>query len=181
MANYNSAYTGAQHDLYVTKQQLIDLIYPIGAIYISATLVNPGSLFGGTWVQIKDRFLLSAGDNHAAGAEGGKEQYTADDMPAHTHTRGTMNITGTFGVDFGGSGWCSVRSRSGAFAETNTDSSSWMKSVSSSTTAPAADAIKIASFDASRSWEGETSQSGLNETATITPPHLVVYMWKRVA
>lgn len=174
MANYNSAYTGAQHDLYVTKQQLIDLIYPIGAIYISATLVNPGSLFGGTWVQIKDRFLLSAGDNHAAGAEGGKEQYTADDMPAHTHTRGTMNITGAI-APIGGSEF-KFGPLSGCFYN-NTDYGVYGQTGNVNHS----DRFDGLNFDASRTWSGETSQSGLNETATITPPHLVVYMWKRTA
>lgn len=36
--------------------------FPIGSVYISVTEVNPSNFFGGTWEQIKDRFLLSAGD-----------------------------------------------------------------------------------------------------------------------
>lgn len=177
MANYNSAYTGAQHDLYVTKQQLIDLIYPIGAIYISATLVNPGTLFGGTWVQIKDRFLLSAGDNHAAGVEGGKEQYTADDMPAHTHTRGTMNITGaaTHNNTYSGSAYSGEAGTGAFYVQSFSGTHYYLNG-----RAGGSGWYDLA-FDASRSWTGETSQSGLNETATITPPHLVVYMWKRTA
>lgn len=174
MANYNSAYTGAQHDLYVTKQQLIDLIYPIGAIYISATLVNPGTLFGGTWVQIKDKFLLSAGDDHAAGAESGKEQYTADDMPAHTHTRGTMNITGSQQLPnvYGDNSW--PKTSSGALSWSK--ASGWFDDGSNSTCNNV-----VIQLNAANGWTGETSQSGLNETATIMPPYLTVYMWKRTA
>ena len=32
--------------------------YPVGAIYMSVDSTNPGSIFGGTWEQIKGRFLL---------------------------------------------------------------------------------------------------------------------------
>ena len=38
-----------------------DKIYPIGSIYISANSTNPHDLFGGTWEQLKDRFLLGCG------------------------------------------------------------------------------------------------------------------------
>ena len=37
---------------------LIDYIYPVGSIYMSVNSTNPQILFGGTWSQLKDRFLL---------------------------------------------------------------------------------------------------------------------------
>ena len=49
---------------------LIDAIYPVGSIYMSVNNVNPSVLFGGTWEQIKDTFLLSAGDTYNAGSKG---------------------------------------------------------------------------------------------------------------
>ena len=48
-----------------------DDIYPIGSIYISTSPTNPSTLFGGTWTQIEDRFLLSAGSTYSAGSTGG--------------------------------------------------------------------------------------------------------------
>ena len=45
-------------------KSVIDMVYPVGAIYMSVNNTNPGNLFGGTWEQIKDRFLLSAGDTY---------------------------------------------------------------------------------------------------------------------
>lgn len=45
--------------------------YPVGAIYISTSSTSPASLFGGTWEQIKDRFLLAAGTSYTAGSTGG--------------------------------------------------------------------------------------------------------------
>lgn len=81
---YNSAYTGAQHDAYVTKESLINLIYPVGAIYISTNSTSPQTLFGGTWQQIQDTFLLAAGSTYTAGDTGGNATHTHG--YAHTHT-----------------------------------------------------------------------------------------------
>lgn len=46
-------------------------IYPIGSIYMSVNNVNPSTIFGGTWEQIKDKFLLASGDTYNNGATGG--------------------------------------------------------------------------------------------------------------
>lgn len=46
-------------------------IYPIGSIYMSVNDTNPSLVFGGTWQQIKDRFLLASGDTYDNGQTGG--------------------------------------------------------------------------------------------------------------
>lgn len=60
----------------------------VGAIYMSTSSTSPASIFGGTWVRIKDRFLLGAGDSFSAGATGGESEHTLTvaEMPKHTHT-----------------------------------------------------------------------------------------------
>ena len=45
----------------VEKSDLLNLIYPVGSIYMNVNNINPAILFGGTWEQIKGRFLLGAG------------------------------------------------------------------------------------------------------------------------
>lgn len=66
---------------------LLDLLHPVGSIFQSTDSTSPADLFGGTWEQIKDRFLLAAGDSHAAGSTGGEEEHvlTAAEMANHTH------------------------------------------------------------------------------------------------
>ena len=59
-----------------TKKNIIDVIYPVGSIYIGVNNANPSNLFGGTWEQIKDTFLLAAGDTYTAGATGGAATHT---------------------------------------------------------------------------------------------------------
>lgn len=67
---------------------LIDFIYPVGSIYMSVNDTNPHDLFGGTWEQIKDRFLLACGSNYSAGTTGGEATHklTVNEMPSHNHT-----------------------------------------------------------------------------------------------
>ncbi|MEA5151593.1 MAG: hypothetical protein VB039_03190 [Oscillospiraceae bacterium] len=68
-------------------------MYPVGAVYISTAATSPASLFGGTWEQLKDRFLLAAGDSYAAGATGGEAAHTltVGEMPAHEGHLGGNN------------------------------------------------------------------------------------------
>ena len=65
----------------------IDLIYPIGAVYISTNTINPSTLFGVEWRQIKDRFLLACGDIYDLGKQDGEATHilTVDEMPNHNH------------------------------------------------------------------------------------------------
>ena len=72
-----------------SKADLISLIYPIGAVYISASNVNPSQLFGGVWEQIKDVFLLGVGDTYTTvNTTGGEAEHTltVDEMPSHRHS-----------------------------------------------------------------------------------------------
>ena len=62
-------------------------IYPVGAIYMSVSSTSPASLFGGTWEQIQDKFLLAAGSSYTAGDTGGEAAHTltVDEIPSHAH------------------------------------------------------------------------------------------------
>lgn len=70
-----------------TVSAMLDKAYPVGSIYMSVNSTNPQNLFGGTWVQIKDRFLLAAGTTYKAGATGGEATHTltVDEIPNHQH------------------------------------------------------------------------------------------------
>ena len=72
----------------ITVQGLLEAVYPVGSVYVSFSQVNPNVLFGfGTWEQIKDTFLLAAGDRHIAEETGGEETHTLtlDEIPEHYH------------------------------------------------------------------------------------------------
>lgn len=135
--------------------------YPVGAIYLSVTDVDPAALFGGTWERISQgRFLIGAGANaanttdywgsYAAGAEnfpsgemGGEVTHTltVDEMPSHTHPeRPELSNTKAWGLTGTGEGANAV--------------------VDQGTT---------------------TSATGGGKAHNNMPPYLVVYMWKRVS
>lgn len=79
--------TFTQQGVEVAKKDIVDMIYPVGSIYMSVNNVSPSTLFGGTWVQIQDKFLLASGSNHTNGNTGGSDTHTlnANELPAHTH------------------------------------------------------------------------------------------------
>lgn len=86
---------------------LLDLIYPVGSIYISVSSENPGTIFGGTWEAFatgKTLVGVDANDDDFKVVEnkGGSKTVilTKDQMPAHTHTlmrskTGGQTYTGT--------------------------------------------------------------------------------------
>lgn len=95
---YISNHTGQTIDSAVNTvnnfdvSQLRDFFYPIGSIYTSTKSTSPATLFGGTWVQIKDTFLLTAGDTYNAGSTGGSANHTHTSA-AHTHTTAGHALT----------------------------------------------------------------------------------------
>lgn len=189
---YQSKHTGATIDDAIDQvAQLLNIFYPVGSIYTSTKSTSPATLFGGTWVQIKDTFLLTAGDNYSAGSKGGSATHThttgshtltVAETPAHTHTRGTMNITGSFMVD-PDNAWCRIANPTGAFTADN-DQTRATGGGSGSTTHPAR-----ANFTASNSWTGATSSvgggaahnHGNTGSSSNLPPYRVVYAWERTA
>ena len=66
------------------KQEMVNLIYPIGAIYLTLAETNPATLFGGTWEKITNRFLVGAGDKYNKGKTGGSTTYTIADSILET-------------------------------------------------------------------------------------------------
>ena len=97
---------------------LINLIYPIGSIYLSVNSTSPQQLFGGEWEQIKDKFLLSAGDTYSSGSEGGEATHTltVEEMPSHNHrlyVRGFDNSVSKEAIVKGSYNYASEQSHAG--------------------------------------------------------------------
>ncbi len=86
--------------LYLGKS-LLDYLHPVGSIFQSTASTSPAKLFGGTWEQVKDVFLLAAGDSHAAGSTGGEETHTLTkaEIPDHAHTLKYTGQSVTEGVN----------------------------------------------------------------------------------
>lgn len=145
----------------------IDLIYPIGSVYITTQNISPEKLFGGTWQKFsKGRCLIGEGtieentENQygqtkagawtaAAGGMGGEISHTLStkEMPSHNH------------------GWTGVNDG-----------------------ASSASAIGNYPFriyqDRKINWQGTTSSinsTGGSEAHNNMSPYVVVYMWERIS
>lgn len=123
---------------------------------------------GGTWVKIENRFLLGSGTK-AVGAQGGEENVTLSiyEIPAHSHARGSMDITGNLA-----NGEVNIEDVSGAIynrgSAYNGPGGGWLT-------------VAQMGFKASRNWSGYTSSSGGGQSHNNMPPYQVVNIWKRTA
>lgn len=86
--NWTNIGKSAPSGLAQCASELLDVVYPVGSIYMSANSTSPATLFGGTWERIQDRFLLAAGSTYAAGSTGGASAVTltTDQIPSHSHS-----------------------------------------------------------------------------------------------
>lgn len=78
------------------KTLILDLVHPIGSLYWSSQSTEPSTLFGGTWKQITDTFVLAAGTNHAANADANTVTTAPTGQGAETHAHATQNHTLTY-------------------------------------------------------------------------------------
>ena len=88
---------------------IFDNIYPVGSIYMSVNDTNPTNLFGGTWTQLKDRFLLGAGSTYTNGSTGGSatQRLSAANLPSHTHPQYVATNGGSTSANLDYNGWVS--------------------------------------------------------------------------
>lgn len=143
------------------ESDLLNKIYPVGSIYMSVNSTSPATLFGGTWQQLKDRFLIGAGSSYANGATGGATSHThttaghtltVAEMPSHEHA-----INYSQKVDAGG--WAS----------------------GSSYYLPWDPNYNTGYIKATATGGGGSHSHGDTGSSSNMPPYLAVYMWKRTA
>ena len=139
---------------------MIGKIYPVGSIYISVSNTNPKDLFGGTWEQIKDRFILSAGDTYEAGSTGGSANHTHSLSNNGAACIGNYSNTLAFST---GTLYAKDNKGSGAWYWTHNADAEWTESND-----------KWSSLQ----WVG---LAGNTDSAGALPPYLAVYVWKRTA
>ena len=197
--SYQSKHTGAAIDASVdTTQKILNMIYPVGSIYMSVNNVSPATFIGGTWTALTDRVLIGAGSSYAVNATGGVTSHTHTtaaialteaQIPSHSHTRGTMEIKGemstvghtsgiTYGIHFDGTSF------SGALHKGSQTGTTYAIQQYSGGTR-----TNSVGFTASKGWTGATSSVGANAShshgntgsSSNLPPYLAVYMWKRTA
>lgn len=149
---------------------LLNAIYPIGSIYMSVNSTSPANIFGGTWEQIQDKFLLSAGSTYTNGSTGGSAStsytpsgtvdghtLTVDEIPSHRHQyfRQRALSSETIGPD------------------SNT--------TYASTTANGNTKTEPYTYYTGGGGSHNHGFTGQASSIDTMPPYLTVYMWKRTA
>ena len=152
--------------------------HPVGSYYWSSESTDPSTLFGGTWEQVKDRFVLAAGDSYAVGATGGEATHTLAEaeMPSHKHyAYGDLTSQGgnyfvSWGRD-GGKDWSGAR-------------------ISSKTWGSASGYTKEQWGEQGPDMANQLFAYQMNRTISTTgggaahnnmPPYVAAYCWKRTA
>lgn len=65
---------------------LMDIIYPVGSIYITTNAISPADSIGGTWEQIENCLLAASGDTYnVAGRFSGSNIISTLAIPDHQH------------------------------------------------------------------------------------------------
>ena len=157
------------------QSYILDSRYPIGSIYLSINNTNPTTLFGGTWEQIQDRFLLAAGSTYIAGSTGGEAEHTLDiqEMPKHVHDVGAFKDGGSYNAYGSDNYGASVIKRSNG----GKISSTWVNTaLNTYGTMFSIGGVEIGTGDP----VGLTSWAGNSQPHNNMPPYLVVYMWRRI-
>ena len=137
------------------NKEVVDIVYPVGSIYMSVNSTSPATLFGGTWEQLKDKFLLASGDTYSNGATGGSADAT---LVSHQH--GT-NESGEYFVT----------------SEINTANNTTVSYNSNG------NRIVDGQLSGGSSFHHRvgTGYVGSSATGKNMPPYLVVNVWKRTA
>lgn len=79
---------------------LMDIVYPVGAVYFSTSPTSPASIIGGTWERIKDAVIGCIGDTYKAALNGNKK-ITKYQLPEHQHIIRFINQTNIDALDAG--------------------------------------------------------------------------------
>lgn len=176
-------------NLTFTGSGLFDMIYPIGSIYMSVNSTSPATLFGGTWTQIQNRFLLAAGSDYTAGNTGGSvtTTLTTNNLPAHNHGATSTYSGASFDVRAGSNPTGkdeNVNDRQFIKAGENTSvelggsNTKWDNAFSWSTNDAARNLDRVSINGTVTTTIGST---GSGTPINTMPPYLAVYMWKRIS
>lgn len=73
--------------VFYNKQEVFLAVHPVGSIFLSTDGTEPAELYGGTWEQIKDVFLLGASDTYPVKSTGGNATHTQtkEELCPHSH------------------------------------------------------------------------------------------------
>ena len=146
---------------------ILDLVWPVGSIYLSINNVNPGTLFGGTWEawgsgRVPVGVDTAQTEFKTVEKTGGSKTHTLTiaQLPTHNH-------------------WMHLLSKTQG---TDTTSVSEVHYLNDSAIAWASSKMTLhAPYFGTLDGAGMTSNTGSGEAHNNLQPYITCYMWKRTA
>ena len=178
----NSTYSG-NNEVSEFEKRIFLASHPPTTLYWTSDTRNPGDVYGGTWKQIKDRFVLAAGDAYSNGATGGKATtlLTEKNLPSHTHGLNKhTHGAGTLVADVAGEHTHTMRMQKGGPA----DSKTWIVmgwGEDSTYQSGSAGEHKHTISGITDQASGNTTATGSGSEINNMPPYIGKYCWERVA
>lgn len=159
----------------VSLTSSLDTLFPIGSILVGGS--NPSTRgFAGVWEAQQSDITISSTQPGVGEGQILGDNAPAVPLPAHSHTRGNMNITGTMDLESRQNGKL-LRSSTGAFTQTNgsiADGAASAPNVNNPT--------QNLTFDASNTWTGNTSIEGsAGATLDVRGARIKSVIWLRTA
>lgn len=158
---------------FMTQENWLNQVYPVGSVYISYKATSPASLFGGTWEQLKNHFLFAT--NATSGDKGGSGNGTGTSTSQNNGNTGSTTLTAAQ------SGLPSHRHKVSNRAHTYASGSSPQFRAMASSGSSSQDYWEDSYSDyagGSNASEGHTHTLN-NHSHTI--PYIEVYVWRRTA
>lgn len=147
--------------LNINKELILDLVYPIGSVYMSINSTSPATFIGGTWERIQGRFLYAGDTDIIPGSEGGAIK--------HQHKYVVWSIV-------------SKQVTGAANATNNGEEKPSVSRKQLSTGYPWNINSKLGDGSAWNYTDGiQYSSTGTTSMESGMPPYLSVYIWKRVS
>lgn len=179
------------------KREAALAAHPVGSLYWTSVNENPGVTFGGgTWVQIKDRFILAAGDTYSNGATGGAATITLTDtqLPSHSHrytptgsiSGGAYSFSGTAQSSSAGDFLIVNKNNAGNLGFVMQGAKSYAGGALIDTAKLTLDIVPSGSISVTTNpsfagTEASVTETGQNAPINIMPPYIVKYCWERTA
>ena len=171
---------------------LLDLIYPVGSIYMSTSGTNPGNLFGGTWVawgsgRVPVGVNSSDGNFNAVEKTGGQSTVTIASNNIPTHSHGVNDPGHQHTLDLGSYRIPAATQDIGDVHSSSSEGSYTAPSISGSTATQDWSQFTGTSLTPASSGTGISIQnaygnaSGGADAMTNLQPYITCYMWKRTA
>ena len=167
------------------KGKMTQVIYPIGSVYMTFDgQADPATMFGGTWTQIEDRFLLGASTNHPVEELGGNNDValTIDNLPTHNHTGTTTIYSHNHTPSTSGYNFTLNKDISGD----NTDVERLKIQLNVSGTRRAMTALNMGSINQTKYTNTDNhyhslsiGNTGNGQAFSTMPEYISVYMWRR--